>query len=184
MACSPIEGEFSEDRWPTGTSFDTKICHIGLNRKRLSLAKRTAIGLARFLLVNGIGVAATLAWQSYGDEIREFVAKSYPQLDWVAPETAFAKAAPEMARIIPSAASPDRQEFEGMSVALAAVQQRVNRLAAEFVTSQEQMISDIAKLKADERVILAKLSLATFTPASRSPVPVATTKSIQESPER
>ena len=39
-----------------------------------------------------------------------------------------------------------------MSVALAAVQQRVNRLAAEFVTSQEQMISDIAKLKADERV--------------------------------
>jgi len=94
MACSPIEGEFSEDRWPTGTSFDTKICHIGLNRKRLSLAKRTAIGLARFLLVNGIGVAATLAWQSYGDEIREFVAKSYPQLAWVAPETAFAKAAP------------------------------------------------------------------------------------------
>ena len=67
-----------------------------------------------------------------------------------------------------------------MSVALAAVQQRVNRLAAEFVTSQEQMISDIAKLKADERVILAKLSSATFTPAA----PVATAKSVQESPER
>jgi hypothetical protein len=113
-----------------------------------------------------------LAWQSYGDEIREFVAKSYPQLGWVAPETAFPKAAPEMAPIIPSAASPDKQEFEGMSVALAAVQQRVNRLAAKFVTSQEQMISDIAKLKVDERVILANLSSGTFTPASRSPAPV------------
>jgi len=37
-----------------------------------------------------------------------------------------------------------------MSVALAAVEQRVNLLDAEFVASQEQMISDIAELKADE----------------------------------
>ena len=50
--------------------------------------------LTRSMITFYIGVAATLAWQSYGDEIREFVAKSYPQLAWVAPETAFAKAAP------------------------------------------------------------------------------------------
>jgi len=37
-----------------------------------------------------------------------------------------------------------------MSVALAAVEQRVNLLDAELVAGQEQMISDIAELKADE----------------------------------
>ena len=43
-----------------------------------------------------------------------------------------------------------RQELERMSAVLAAVEQRVNLVAAEFVASQEQMISDIAELKADE----------------------------------
>jgi len=85
MTSSPIEGEFA-----------------GLNRKQLSLAKRTAIGLARFLLINGMGVAATLAWQSYGDEMREIIANSYPLLGWLAPETpAFAKTASEMAPTTP-----------------------------------------------------------------------------------
>ena len=74
-----------------------------------------------------------------------------------------------------------------MSVALAAVEQRVNLLDAEFVASQEQMISDIAELKADEGHSCQGL-LSTFGPASRSaarnPAPVAPPQSIQESPER
>ena len=85
MTSSPIEGEF-----------------VDLNRKQPSLAKRTAIGLARFLLINGMGVAATLAWQSYGDEMREIIANSYPLLGWLAPEMpAFAKTASEMAPTTP-----------------------------------------------------------------------------------
>ena len=50
----------------------------------------------------------------------------------------------------PFTSPPDRQGLERLSVALAAVEQRVNLLDAEFVASQEQMISDIAELKADE----------------------------------
>jgi hypothetical protein len=41
-----------------------------------------------------MGVTATLAWQSYGDAIREMIASSYPQIGWLAPQTA--AAAPEM----------------------------------------------------------------------------------------
>ena len=87
MTSSPREGEFA-----------------GLNRKQLSLAKRTAIGLARFLLINGMGVAATLAWQSCGDEIRAIIADSYPLLGWLAPETpALAKTASEIRPLLPMA---------------------------------------------------------------------------------
>src|SRR5262249_9063322 len=32
-----------------------------------------------------LGIGATLAWQSYGDDARRTIARSYPQLGWLAP---------------------------------------------------------------------------------------------------
>src|SRR5690242_1182065 len=43
---------------------------------------------SRFLIAFCVGVAATLAWQSYGDAARETIASSYPQLGWLAPQAA------------------------------------------------------------------------------------------------
>src|SRR5262249_39339618 len=56
--------------------------------QRPSLGKRAARGLVRFLIIFCTGVAATLAWQSYGDPAREMIANSYPQLSSLAPHAA------------------------------------------------------------------------------------------------
>src|SRR6266849_1312027 len=50
-----------------------------------SLRKRASRALARFLITFCIGVAATLAWQSYGDAARQMIANSYPLLGSLAP---------------------------------------------------------------------------------------------------
>src|SRR5215472_16376673 len=49
----------------------------------------------RFLIIFVLGVAATFAWQSYGEAAREMIASSFPQFGWLAPQTAVAEPAPE-----------------------------------------------------------------------------------------
>ncbi len=128
---------------------------------------------SRFLITFGIGVAATLAWQSYGDAAREIIASASPQLGWLAPQAAVAQTAP--ATIAAATASLDQQELKAMSLSLAAVRQRVDQLAAQVAAAQEQMTRDFtAKLHAVEQDILDKISAptpqATAAPA-RKPVP-------------
>src|SRR5215469_11919220 len=48
--------------------------------------KRSSRGFARFLLAICIGVAATLAWQSYGEAAKQMFAAKAPELGW-SPET-------------------------------------------------------------------------------------------------
>ncbi len=125
----------------------------------------------RVLIAFCIGVAATLAWQSYGDAAREMIANSYPQLGWLAPQAAAAQAAP--ATIAAATASLDQQELKSVSLGLAAVRQRVDQLAAQVAAGQEQMTRDFtAKLHAVERDILDKISAPqpAATPA-RKPAP-------------
>jgi hypothetical protein len=55
----------------------------------------------RILVTFCVGVAATLAWHSYGDAARQIIAKSHPQLGWLAPRAA---------SIAPGAPSPDAQQ--------------------------------------------------------------------------
>src|SRR6266571_208279 len=93
--------------------------------KRPSPGKRASRALSRFVITFCIGVAATLAWQSYGDAAREMIASSSPQLGWLAPQDAVAQTAP--AAMAPTASSPDPQELKAMSVDLAEVRQRVDQ---------------------------------------------------------
>ena len=142
-------------------------------RVRPSFARRASRALARFLITFCIGVAATLAWQSYGDAAREMIASSSPQLGWLAPQAApVAQTAPDMiAPAAPAAPSPDRQQLNAMSLGLAVLRQSVDQLAA----GQEQMTRDIAKLRAAEQDILDKISAPPPRPAAapaRKPVPV------------
>jgi cell division septation protein DedD len=53
-----------------------------------SLGKQASFALARFVIVFCSGVAATLAWQSYGDAARKMIASSSPQLGGSAPQAA------------------------------------------------------------------------------------------------
>jgi hypothetical protein len=56
-------------------------------KERQSLGRRSSRRLIQFLVIFCIGVAATLAWQAYGDTARAMVASSSPQLGWLAPHS-------------------------------------------------------------------------------------------------
>jgi len=127
------------------------------------LGKRVPLALA--LIMFCIGVVATLAWHSYGDAAREMIASSFSRLGWLAPQAApVAQNTPDV--IAPTASatpSPDQQQLNAMSLALDAVRQSVDRIAA----SQEQMTREITKLQAIEQYILHKNS----EPPEPKPVP-------------
>jgi len=164
--------------------------------KRPSLGKRAARGLTRFLIVFWTGVAATLAWQSYGDATREMVASSYPQLGWlalqaqtrveplpdlVAPTASATLFSDLVAPTAPATPSPDSEQLKTMSLGLAVVQE----LAAQLVATQQGMASDIAKLQVGQQDILDKITSTPPPPAAapaRRPVAAAPPQSSQTVP--
>jgi hypothetical protein len=71
--------------------------------------------LSRVLITFCSGVAATLAWWSYGDAARQMIASSYPQLLWLAPPRPLtAPEAPEM--IVPSPNQLDDRVVAGQEL--------------------------------------------------------------------
>ena len=138
--------------------------------KRPSLVKRAV----RALVIFCIGVAATLAWQSYGDAARVVIANSSPQLDWVAPQVApVAQTAPDkVVQAVPAAPSLDPQQLKEVALGLSAVRQSVDQLAAQFAAGHQQMAGDIAKLQAEISEISAPPPRPAAAPA-RKPVPLA-----------
>ncbi len=142
-----------------------------------SLGKRASRTLARFLIAFCIGVAATLAWQSYGDMAREMIANLHPQLGWLAPQAArLTKTAPNtVAPAAPAALSPELLQLNAMAASLAAVRQNVDQLAAQLAAGQQQTAGDIANLRAAYQDILHKISAPPPRPAAppaRKPVPL------------
>ena len=51
-----------------------------------AIKRRRPRGIFRYLVAMGIGVAATLAWQSYGETTKQMVATKAPELGW-SPDT-------------------------------------------------------------------------------------------------
>jgi hypothetical protein len=75
--------EFSKARLATEPSIDAPLQPTDLDlvvRPPSSLGKQASFALTRFLIAFCIGVAATLAWQSYGDAVRKMIASSSPRL--------------------------------------------------------------------------------------------------------
>jgi len=187
---SPAQSELPGDSLPVEMSIDGSTVHrAGMNdwspRQRPSHGKRALLIFARFLATFCIGVAAALAWQFYGDEVREVIAISFSQLDWLAPRTApVAQAAPEMiAQPEPAGPSPDQQQLNAMSFDLEAVRQSVDRIASsqeqitrrvdQLAADQEQMTRDITRLQAVTQYLLYKSSEPPPRPApTPAPKPV------------
>jgi hypothetical protein len=91
---SPTRAEFSGG--PPVTEPSVAAIHDRFLSKRPSLGKRASRVLARFLIVFCLGVAATLACQSYGDAARQMIASSSPRFGWLAPRAApVARTAPD-----------------------------------------------------------------------------------------
>ena len=112
--------------------------------------------MLRFLITFGIGIAATLAWQSYGDAAREMAASSSPVLGWLAPQAAplVQVASNQAPPAVPATPPPDSQQLKAMLVDLAAVRASMDQLAAQ----NQQMAGVIATLQAGQQSILRKVS--------------------------
>jgi septal ring factor EnvC (AmiA/AmiB activator) len=94
------------------------------------------------------GVAATLAWQSYGDAARQVIAKSYPQLGWLAPRaTPIAYSAHDTIGLAAQAATSPDQRLSAMSLDLDAMRQNVDRIAI----TQEQITRNVDQLTAGQQ---------------------------------
>ena len=187
-----IQAEVSEDRWPT-----EPLRPVDLDT-RPSLGKRASRTLARLLITFCIGVAATLAWQSYGDAARQMIANSYPQLGWLAPQAApLAQTAPNM--VAPAAAaalSPELLQLKAMAANLAAVRQSVDQVAAQLAAGRQQTAGDIADLRASvaagqqqiqQQMVsdIAKISAPPPRPAAppaRKPLPLTPPPPSSEAP--
>jgi hypothetical protein len=82
-----------------------------------------------------VGIAATLAWQAYGNGARRMVANSFPQLGWLAPLATAAPSTPgPNAPGSETGASPE--QLAAISHSLAVVRQSVDRLAADVARLQ------------------------------------------------
>jgi hypothetical protein len=118
----------------------------------------------RFPIAFCVGVGATLAWQAYGDTAREMVANAYPDLGWLAPQSAVAQTA--SAKGMPRITSADPEDLKMMSYSLAAMQQKVDEIAA----SQDQVNRDISvRLQVAKQEILDKLSPPSAQPSAAAP---------------
>jgi hypothetical protein len=122
-------------------------------RNRPSIGRRMFRTLARFFITVLIGVGATLAWQSYGDEAKETVTTWAPSLGWLlsAPTTKSPAAAETPRELV--------QQLEPIARDLAAVRGSVEQLVArqeELAAKQEQMGQNIATLQAVEQGIRQK----------------------------
>ena len=126
--------EFSEGRWAAEPPIDPPLHPTELDliqSMRSSRVKRALLAFAGFLIAFGIGIAATLAWQSHGNMVRGMIANLSPQLAWLAPQAApVADAAPTAS----ASASPD--QLTAISRSLAAVRQSVDKLAADVTKLQ------------------------------------------------
>ena len=190
---SPAQSGFSEGSLPVKPSVEAPAIRPAdlkndrSSSKRRLLGKRAPLAFARFLITFCVGVAATLAWQSYGDAAREMIANASPQLGWLAPQAApVAQNAPDTIAPAASAApSPDQQQLNAVSLDLDAVRQSVDRIAAsqeqisrtvnQLAAGLEQMAREISKLQAIEQYMLYKNSEPPPRPApgpAQAPKPV------------
>ena len=113
--------------------------------------KRSSRGFTRYLLAICIGVAATLAWQSYGKRSS-------------ATETPVAQTAPAaVAPSAPVAPSIDPAEVHQMAMDLATLRQTM----AQITASQDQMARKVDTIQAANQQILAKM------PEPPPPPPIA-----------
>jgi hypothetical protein len=159
--------------------------------------RRASRSFIRYLVAICVGVAGTLAWQSYVDEARQTIATTVPELGWnpevrqmiaswtkalarsentaarpSASETEKANTAPETVPPSAPAVPPfDPEQAKQMTRSLDALRQAVEGLAAV----QDQVKREMTSLQAADAEILAKIQALPRAPPiapARNPAPV------------
>jgi hypothetical protein len=120
-----------------------------------SITKRMFRALARFFVAVLIGVCATLAWQSYGDEATEMVRSGVPSIGWLLPNSNIKPFAPAIT------SAELQQQLKPMAFDLAFVRHSVEQLAAnqdDLARKQERIGQNIVTLQAAEQQFIQKAS--------------------------
>jgi hypothetical protein len=172
---------FSEGRWPDERAMDSRQRDGDLGsrdvdprdleppphpsergrfeRKPWPLSQWVPVSFIRFMIFFFIGVATTLAWQSYGNAARRMAARWTPGLGWLAPPAAPAASSAHGSYEAGPAAGASPDQLAAISRSLAAVRQSVDKLTA-----------DVTKLQAAKQDPVA--ARTSGTPAA-APPPVA-----------
>jgi len=136
-----------------------------IRNARPSRGRRLLLAATRSAITFGIGIAATLAWQPYGDAAREVIASSSPQLGWLALQPAAAQGAPSpQPRDV---AAADLDAVRDRVDLISSGQDQMMRAIGELTASQDKIAKEIAKLREVEQYLLYKTSYREPEPAMR-----------------
>ena len=134
------------------------------------IKRRRSRGLARYLVAICIGVAGTLAWQSYGDAAKRVIATRAPELGW-SPEAKQAIASwtvgwtkppasaekiapgPVASSKAPQAPSVDPAQVQQIAQTLVALREIVEQIAA----GQDQTSREMARVESAVAELILKL---------------------------
>ncbi len=153
-----------------------------------AMKKRGSRRFRRYLVAIVIGVAATLAWQSYGEsakqiiatraqqlgwspEAKQMIATSIQWIGWTKPPAGPEKQAPPVAQTALTTPSLDPGQVQQMTQNLATLRQTVEQLAG----GQDQMARETARLEAAVAELIAKIPEPPAQPSvapARKPTPV------------
>jgi outer membrane murein-binding lipoprotein Lpp len=171
---SPPPPPSNNQNWPTPPTSNNQ------KSEKRSIGRRMSRAFARYSIVFLIGIGATLAWQSYGDEAMEMVRTEAPSLAWLLPVST-SKPAPKHQATVPATA-PDGQasaaavvtsaelvqQLKPMAVDLDIVRRSVQQLANkveqlaakqdQMSHKQDQISQDITTLQLVEQEVSQKLS--------------------------
>ena len=165
---NPLEEDEPVERDDLRPSITPYLDHEASERKAIydrlvaienAMKKRGSRRFGRYLVAIVIGVAATLAWQSYGESAKQIIATRAPELGWspeakqmiatsiqwiVKPPAGPEKQALPVAQTAPTTPSLDPGQVQQMTQNLATLRQTVEQLAG----GQDQMAREIAQLEA------------------------------------
>src|SRR5690242_2395580 len=174
---SPVEEDEPVERDVLRPGFTSRLEQEASERKAIydrlvaiesAMKRRGSRGFVRYLVAICIGVAATLAWQSYGDAAKQIIATRAPELGWspdakqmiaswtlgwTKPPAGSEKQALPVAQIAPSAPSIDAEKVQQLTQSLAVLRQTVEQLAA----GQDQMTRVIGRLESAVTELIVKI---------------------------
>jgi hypothetical protein len=114
----------------------------------------------RFFIAILIGVGATLAWQSYGDEAKEMAGAWAPSLAWLLPASTKSPRDAQGSTAATLTSAELAQQLKPVALDLSNVRQSIDQLAIRIerlAAKQEKMAQDIAILPAIEQDVREKL---------------------------
>jgi hypothetical protein len=149
------------------------------------IKNRGSRGFGRYLFAILIGVAATMAWQSYGESAKQIIATRAPELGWspktrqiiatsiewvgwtTRPSGGPEKQAP-LAQTAPTNPSLDSGQLHQMTQSLVGLQQTIEKLAG----GQDQIAREVRRVESAVAELNAKIPESPQPPVAPAPKPI------------